>query len=59
MCAELEKWRLEERAEGRAEGKIETALVMLKDHLPMEMIARYTDLSMDTIAHLAKQNHLA
>ena len=62
MCAELEKWRLEERAEGREEGreegKIETALAMLKDHLPMEMIAKYTQLSVDSIDDLAKQHKL-
>ena len=62
MCAELEKWSLEERQEGRQEGRMESqvefALEMLKDGVSLEKIAQYTKLSLAKIKELAKQNKL-
>ena len=74
MCAELEKWSLEERNEGRAEGRVEgraegraegqaegkvsIALKMLEDGLSFEKIAEYTELSLTAIQKLAQKNKL-
>ncbi|MBQ1871772.1 MAG: Rpn family recombination-promoting nuclease/putative transposase [Lachnospiraceae bacterium] len=42
------------RAEGREEGIIENAKAMLKDNLPIEKIAQYTNLSIEKIEELKK-----
>lgn len=41
-------------AKGREEGAIEVAVSMLKDNFEPETIARYTNLSIETINSLAK-----
>ena len=43
---------------GMEKGKLAAALEMLKDHMPTEMVAKYTHLSVETIQGLAKQNKL-
>ena len=45
-------------AQGMEKGKFAAALEMLKDHMPTEMVAKYTHLSVETIQGLAKQNKL-
>ena len=40
--------------QGREEGAIEVAVSMLKDNFEPETIARYTNLSIETIKSLAK-----
>lgn len=59
MYKELEDWLHEEKTTGRAEGKLEDALEMLKDGIPFEKIAKYTKLPMQSIEDLAKQHKLA
>ena len=65
MCAELEKWSQEERAEGfekglakgriegRFEGKIAAAKALLQKHIPVEEIAEVTGLSAKDIETLS------
>ena len=64
MTLEMElkrRWRQGEakgRAEGKAEEKTAAALKMLRDHLPVDVISKYTELSADAITRLAKGNKL-
>ena len=64
MTLEMElkrQWRQGEakgRAEGRAEEKTTAALKMLRDHMPLDVISKYTELSVDAITRLAKGNKL-
>ncbi len=65
MCAELEKWSKEERAEGlakelakgRTEGRFEEkfaiAKVLLRKRMPVEEIAEVTGLSVKEIGNLS------
>ena len=57
MCTELEKWRLEERAEARAEGetegKISVAKALLRKKISLDDIAEVTGLSLAKIEQLA------
>ena len=53
MCAELEKWRLEERAEGRKEEKVSVAKVLLRKKMPLKDIEEITGLSLVQIERLA------
>jgi len=43
---------------GKQEGKIESALEMLKDGVDLDKVAKYTKLSLSIIQKLAKQNKL-
>lgn len=43
---------------GELKGKLETALNMLREKLPLEMVARVTNLSLETIEELAAQHKL-
>ena len=43
---------------GKQEGKIESALEMLKDGVDSDKVAKYTKLSLSIIQKLAKQNKL-
>ena len=43
---------------GKQEGKIESALEMLKDGVDLDKVAKYTKLSLSIIQELAKQNKL-
>ena len=43
---------------GKQEGKIESALEMLKDGVDLDKVAKYTKLSLSIIKELAKQNKL-
>ena len=43
---------------GKQEGKIESALEMLKDGVALEKVAKYSKLSSSMIEKLAKQNKL-
>ena len=52
------KGRAKGRAEGRAEEKTTAALKMLRDHVPLDVISKYTELSVDAITRLAKGNKL-
>lgn len=62
LAMEIRRQRAEAReealAEGMEKGKMAAALEMLKDHVPAEMVAKYTQLSVDAIKKLAKQNQL-
>lgn len=57
MCAELEKWRLEERAEARAEGetegKISVAKALLQKKMSITDIVEVTGLPLKQIEQLA------
>lgn len=44
-------------AEGKAEGKAEIVIMMLKDKEPVDKIARFTGLSLDEIARIKDQLH--
>ena len=46
------------RAEGKAEGKAEVVLGMLEDKLSLEMIAKYTKLTIDQIKEIGKAHSL-
>ena len=48
----IEEGRAEGHAEGRAEGRAEVAREMLADGMPVDKIARYTELSIEEIAAL-------
>lgn len=58
MCKELEDWLTEEKTNGIEEGKLDTALEMLRDGLSLDKIAQYTKLSVSAIEKLAKQHQL-
>ncbi len=58
LAMEIKRQRAEALAEGMEKGKMAAALEMLKDHVPAEMVAKYTQLSVDAIKNLAKQNKL-
>ena len=62
LAMEIRRQRAEALAEGMEKGmekgKMAAALEMLKDHVPAEMVAKYTQLSVDAIKKLAKQNQL-
>lgn len=45
--------RAEGRVEGRAEGEAESALGMLRDDMPVKLIMKYTQLSLEKIQELA------
>lgn len=57
MSTELEKWILEERAEGRAEGreeeKVSAAKVLLRKKMSLKDIEEITGLSLVQIKQLA------
>ena len=53
MCAELEKWRQEERAEGREEGKISVAKALLQKKMSITDIVEVTGLPLKQIEQLA------
>lgn len=46
------------RAEGKAEGKAEVVLGMLEDKLSLEMIAKYTKLTIEQIKEIGKSHSL-
>lgn len=62
------EWRLEymtlemelrrQRKEGNAEGKAEVVLGMLEDKLSLEMIAKYTKLTIEQIKEIGKAHSL-
>ncbi len=70
LAMEIKRQRAEAREEALAEGmelgiekgmekgKLAAALEMLKDHMPAEIVAKYTQLSVGTIQRLAEQNKL-
>ncbi len=45
-------------AKGRAEGKAEVVLGMLEDKLSLEMIAKYTKLTIEQITEIGKAHSL-
>ena len=59
MCELMQKLQDEGRAEGRAEGRLEEqtslAISMLRDKEPIDKIIKYSRLSPERIAELAKQ----
>ena len=58
MAIGAAKGKAEGKAEGRAEEKTTAALKMLRDHMPVSIIAKYTELSADVIKKLAEQDKL-
>ena len=40
------------KVEGKIEGKIETACNMLKDEMPIELISKYTGMTVEEISNL-------
>ena len=50
--------RAEGKAEGRAEGKAEVVLGMLENKLSLEMIAKYTKLTIEQIKEIGKAHSL-
>jgi predicted transposase/invertase (TIGR01784 family) len=58
-CEEArEEGREKGREEGREANRLEMAVGMLKEKLPIEMVARITKLSLETLKELAVQNKL-
>ena len=55
FAMELKQQRRESIEEGRAEGRTETAMALMKKGLPMDLIAECTKLSLETLKKLAKQ----
>lgn len=53
-----EDGRLEGRSEGRSEGKIEMILGMLREKMPLETIAKISNLSLDKIRELDRVHSL-
>ena len=57
-----EEGRAEGKAEGKAEGveqnRLATALAMLGDGLPVDVITKYTTFSAEYLAQLAKEHHI-
>ena len=56
MCKVLEDMRAEAAAKATLETSSKIAMSMLNDHLPVEVIAKYTGLSTVVIEKLASQN---
>ena len=54
----FEQGRAEGRAEGRDAGKVELILNMLREKMPLEMIAKVSDLSPDKVRELGKMHSL-
>ena len=50
--------RAEARAEGKAEVKTEIALAMLEDNLPLELIAKYTKLTIEQVEDIGRAHAL-
>ena len=50
-----EEGRTEGISQGAEQAKIETARKLLKEELPIEQVARCTDLSLETVEQLAKE----
>ena len=59
---EFERIARVNRAEGKAEGveqnRLATALAMLGDGLPVDVITKYTTFSAEYLAKLAKEHHI-
>ena len=55
---EIEKEKKLSRAEGKVEGKVEVAIDMLKEKLPVDMISRVTKLTVEQITEIGKKNAL-
>ena len=45
-------------AEGRAEGKVEVVIQMLRKHLSLEMIAEVTNFTVEEVKAIAKEHAL-
>ena len=58
MAIGVAKGKAEGEAEGRAEEKTTAALKMLRDHMPMAIISKYTELPVEAIKKLDKQDKL-
>ena len=56
MRFEVEKIRC--RKEGRAEGKAEVALGMLEDNWSLELISKYTKLTVEQIIEIGRTHRL-
>ena len=54
MCEVIEK----NRAEARADGMVEVAIEMLKEKMSIEMIARFTKLTVEQVKEIGKKNAL-
>ena len=50
--------KAEGRAEGKSEGKAEVVLGMLEDKLSLDMIAKYTKLTIEQIKEIGKAHSL-
>lgn len=55
---EFERIARVNRAEGIEQTYLKTALAMLRDGLPMDMIMKYTPFSAEYLAKLAKEHHI-
>lgn len=67
MCAITEKWYNDGKAEGRAAGKAEgivegiaegrgsVAVKMIKEHLPVELIQKMTEMPLSSLEKLSKE----
>ena len=54
MCEVIER----NRAEARADGMLEVAIEMLKEKMSIEMIARFTKLTVKQVKEIGKKNAL-
>lgn len=58
MCKAMEEMRNEAAAKGKAEGKIEIAIEMMKEKLSIEKIAKITKLSVEKVTEIGRLNGL-
>ena len=54
ICEVIER----NRAEARADGMVEVAIEMLKEKMSIEMIARFTKLTVEQVKEIGKKNAL-
>ncbi|WP_297964703.1 hypothetical protein [uncultured Anaerovibrio sp.] len=62
LALEIEKEKKQSweagKAEGKVEGKVEVVIDMLKEKMSIDMIARFTKLTVDQIKEIGKKNAL-
>ncbi|WP_407399038.1 Rpn family recombination-promoting nuclease/putative transposase [Anaerovibrio sp.] len=58
MCEVIERYKAEGIAEGVAKGKAEVALEMLKEKMSVDMVARFTMLTVEQVKEIGKKNAL-
>ncbi|MBO6245448.1 MAG: hypothetical protein J6N55_04105 [Anaerovibrio sp.] len=58
LALEIEKEKKQSWEAGKAEGKVEVVIDMLKEKMSIDMIARFTKITVDQIKEIGKKNAL-